>query len=276
MIIELDPHKSRDGVLVCFIFCIVNAMVCDEWKWWHIAFRFVWISFISGLIQFSHLHSVLKSLTVVRLFLTMVTFGIFPALQVLLFVHKDINTIINGSTQLANTNTGIELLMMDIQCSYMQTLCASLWYYIALAKHFGFLNEWKFVLKTIIPHALTLFVLSICPSLQVTYWWISLRMYTSLISITQLVFDQGFTSIFNTKRGQIGIKKSSLDPQAFTSILSTKIVVILNALSVLRHLYFMISAAPWLMVVFLMNNMYAMAKQLRLKGRQHLQMNVIL
>eukprot|EP01084_Bolivina_argentea_P037472 69320_1 len=276
MIIELDPQKSRDGVVICFIFSIINIVFCNDWQWWHIIFRFLWISFISGLIQFHYLPIVLKSMTVVRLLCTILLFGVSTTFTILLFVHEDIVSIVEENKSSNYKNTILNILMIDIQCSYMQTLCASLWYWVSLSKHFGYLNEWKFVLKTIIPHSLTLFVISLCPSLQIKYWWISLRLYSLLINITQSIFDQGFTSIFNTKRGQIGIKNSSLNPYKITSILSKNIITILNVLSILRHLYFMCFIAPWLMVIFMLNNIYAMIKQFLLKGRQHLQMSVVL
>ena len=266
MIIELDTSKSRDGLIICVIFTAVNVLICDDWKLWHILFRMFWISFISGLIQFTYLHSMLKSIPIIRTSIFIMVFGILCTFEIFFFVHLDIIQIIGNKKELILNNILLDILMIDIQCSYMQTLCAALWMFVKLSKHFGYMNEWKFVLKTILPHFITLFIISLCPILEIKYWWISLRLYSSINSIIKLIFDQGLTSLFSTKYGEIGIKNRSLNNNDIKSFLSTKIELILNILSIIRHIYFMLFISSWLMTILLTGNLYMMWKKYRLRG----------
>lgn len=274
--IELSTKQSRDAVLFCLAFTIIHVIFCNDWQWWQIIFRFFWITFISGLVQFSLLSTILKSLGIVRLLLTIFTFGTITTLKIIFFIHQDVETYIVENQDTQKYNFIVDILMIDIQCSYMLTVCSVLWYYVGLAKHFGYLNEWKFVLRSLIPHSLILFVVSVCPSSTLQNWWISLRLYALIIGIIELIFDQGFSPFFRTKRGEIGIRHSSLNPNDISCIISTKVKLMLNILSLARHLYFMAFISSWLFAILLMNNMYSMTRKLLLRGSQHLQMNVVL
>eukprot|EP01083_Nonionella_stella_P303960 1054138_1 len=277
MIIELDTKKSRDNVIYCAVLTLLNFFLCDDWQYWHIVFRFIWVSLISGLFQFKYLPVVLKSITIIRAVALVYLFGIVCIFKILFFVHQDIHTIITSNTSpefAPHHNIILDILLIDLQCAYMQTLCAAVWMFVKLSKHFGYANEWKHVLKTIIPHSLTLFIVSGCPAMNVKYWWLSLGLYRSFIAITQLIFDTGFTSFFDTKDGKIGIKNTALTPHAITSKLSMYTELTLNILSLARHSYFAVLVAPWVMVPLLCANIYGMCRNLLQEGRKHLQLTL--
>ena len=130
------------------------------------------------------------------------------------------------------------------------------------------------MLKTIVPHCLTLLFVSGCPATTVTHWWLSLGLYRSFVAITQVLFDSGFTSFFDTKQGSIGIKNSALKPHELASKISSNLELALNLLSLVRHCHFALLVAPWLMVPLLCSNIYGMFKNLVQKGRKHLQLTL--
>ena len=157
----------------------------------------------------------------------------------------------------------------------MQTLCAGVWMLVRLGKHFGYLNEWRHIIKTIIPHSLTLFFISGCPAINIKCWWLSLGLYRSFIAITQILCDTaGVTSFFDTKDGNIGIRNSALHPQKLFSKISNNVEFTMNILSLLRHCYFTVLVAPWLMIPLLIMNMYGMIRNLVQEGRKQLQMTL--
>ena len=293
MIIELDTKKSRDNLIYCTILTVLNFFFCDDWQYWHIIFRYVWISILSGLFQFKYLSVLLKSISILRAMGLIYLFGIICIFKIIFFVHLDIYSIISthhnndvsSTTSHIDTNNTslsslegsiiLDLLLIDLQCAYMQTLCAAMWMFVKLGKHFGYLNEWKHVCKTIIPHSLTLFFISGCPNMNIKCWWLSLGLYRSFIAITQFILESdGFTSFFDTKDGSIGIRDSALYPQKIASKISNNVEFVLNILSLLRHLYFGILVAPWLMIPLLCMNMYAMCRNLIQQGRKQLQMTI--
>ena len=138
----------------------------------------------------------------------------------------------------------------------------------------GCIGLYRHVLKTIVPHCLTLFFVSGCPDTNVTYWWLSLGLYRSSVAISQLLLDSGFTSFFDTKQGNIGIKNSALKPHELASKISSNVEMALNLLSLVRHCHFALLVAPWLMVPLLCANIYGMAKSLMQQGRKHLQLTL--
>eukprot|EP01084_Bolivina_argentea_P047364 87261_1 len=277
MIIELDTKKSRDNLIYCAILTCLIFFLCDDWQYWHIIFRLFWVSLISGLFQFKYLAILLKSITILRAIGLTYLFGVICILKVLLFVHDDVYNIISKTTSSITSldnNIILDILLIDLQCAYMQTLTAAMWMFVKLGRHFGYSNEWKHVLKTIIPHSLTLFFVSGCPSMNIKCWWLCLGLYRSFIAIIQLIFDTGFTSFFDTKDGKIGIKNSALNPNEIASIISNNIEFALNILSLIRHGYFVLLVAPWLMVPLLCANIYGMCRHLLQEGRKHLQLTL--
>ena len=147
-------------------------------------------------IQFSYFPIIIKFLPIGRLLIVIGLFGFLCTFKILFYIHKDIAVIIkeNGNVN----NMILDILMIDIQCCYMQTLCASLWMFVKLSKHFGYMNEWRFIIYTIIPQILILFIISMCPNLNIKYWWISLRIYTLINSIRALVTTDPYeTSPYN-------------------------------------------------------------------------------
>ena len=86
MIIELDTKKSRDNLVYCTILTIFNFFLCDDWKYWHIIVRFIWISVISGLFQFKYLTIFLKSIIILRAIGLIYLFGIICIFKILFFI----------------------------------------------------------------------------------------------------------------------------------------------------------------------------------------------
>ena len=275
MIIELDKNKSMDNLIYCTILTICIFFGCD-WHCWHIIFRYCWICIISGLVQIKYLQALLKGVIFLRTIGLVYSFGIVCIFKIVFFVHVDVYDIINQytSSEALDKSIILDILLIDLQCAYIQTLCAAMWMFVKLSKHFGYLNEWRHVCKTIIPHALTLFLISGCPTLNIQCWWLSLGLYRSFIAMTQLIFDTGFTSFLDTKDGKIGIKNSALNPHKLSSKICNNIELILNILSLIRHAYFIAFVAPWLMLPLLCMNIYGMCRNLLQEGRKQLQLTL--
>merc|ERR1711971_367888 len=172
--------------------------------------------------------------------------GLPCVFKIMVFIHCDIAELISAHSGMtpASSRILLDVLLIDLQAAYMQTLCAAVWMLVSLGKHFGYVNEWRHVLKTIVPHSLTLFCVSGCPETAVTHWWLSLGLYRSSVAIAQLLLESGFTSFFDTRHGNIGIKNSALKPHALTSQISSNVELALNVLSLVRHCHFALLVAP--------------------------------
>lgn len=238
---------SKHAILaccVCLFFNCIEILFCNNWQYWHISFRFIWIIYTYCIAEYNppqYARILRRSFDTCELvILLLISGGSFTIVKMLLFFYKDLNDIVHISTQNESDATLFDILLIMLQLSYIRSFCYPLillhrmYYDDSYKCKYPLVEALLTIMTSTIPYFSSFFVVMICPSTEMIVWLLGIRLYWLLRAVLLFVLN-----LLPGKSKHIQeIKDYGWGLCDF----------ILNGLCVARLVYFTVFIAPWMMV----------------------------